>query len=216
MNVILIRHGDVIPQIIDGVSVVYDGTVPLSPRGIAQLENLGKVFAAQTVKIDGLYVSPYERAQQSANALERFAPARYRTTLEDLRDIDPYSWLHEPLADYHAIGGDIYGNPKPGRAQETLEEHNLQAYRALLTMYEDAAAHGYDTIAAITHGDRFSAMKWMIRHGFPPNTYAEMKAEFYPEKGEALGLMLDHTLRTKDNGHLWKPDEIGSRKEKYK
>lgn len=209
MNLLLIRHGEVQYPLDDqGQKLVYDGTVPLSSNGVLQLESLGRLLAKEGTVIDALFVSPYLRAQQSADAVLKGISIPHRYEVQGLRDVDPNSWIGFPLADYAQIGGDTYSNPKPGREHEPLEQVALQAHRALREMYDIAAQEGFGTIAAVSHGDRLSALIWMLTHDMPPETYAEMKAHHYPNKGAAIGFTLDSSLRAIDKGREYRVPEI--------
>lgn len=211
MNVILIRHGEVEYPINDqGQRLVYDGTVPLSSLGVAQLENLGGIFARDRVKIDGVFVSPYLRAQQSADAIQRKTTIPNRYTVLNLRDADPNSWINQTLDAYASIKGDTYNNPMPGKDHESLDQLALHAQQALEEMYEIAEQFGLETIAAVSHGDRLSALVWMLKHERVPPDYATMKEFYYPNKGEAIGFEIDEFLRASREGKVWKvSEEIG-------
>lgn len=211
MNLILIRHGEVEYPVNDqGQKLVYDGSVPLSTLGVLQLENLGKVFSRESVRIDGIFVSPYLRAQQSADAIQSRVEIPMRYTVANLRDVDPNSWIDQTLDAYGSVKGDTYGNPMPGKDHESLDQLALHAQQALDEMYEIAQQDRLETIAAVSHGDRLSALVWMLKHETLPANYGMMKEFYYPNKGEAIGFEIDDTLRAPREGKVWKvPDEIG-------
>lgn len=191
MDVLLIRHGEVQ----NDKGIVYDESIKLSPLGFQQLRDLGVELQNRNLMPDALFVSPYFRAQQSADEVLRASPHVPRFTLNDLRDVDPNSWVGQSIEDYQNIFGDVYSHPIPGLPHESLDQVGRRMHGSLLQAHRIALRNGYNRIGIVSHGDPLSSLHYMLFHGKPPLDYLKMKEKFYPRKGDAVLLNVDHELR---------------------
>ncbi len=141
-ELLLVRHG--LPR-----AGVFDPG--LSPEGIAQAERLAPWLAAEG--IDALYVSPYQRARETAAPLERLT-GMTAAVLEDLREWD--TDVSHPYTPPEQINAD---DPRSvalaeGRYEDFVPDLDWDAFRAravgaMNTMLD---AHPGQRIAAVCHG----------------------------------------------------------------
>src|SRR5512140_554251 len=83
MRILLVRHGESLGNVDPTIhATTADHAVPLSARGVDQAREAGRAVAAHYAKVLGderphvrLWVSPYKRTRQTADALMETAGA---------------------------------------------------------------------------------------------------------------------------------------------
>lgn len=94
-NIILVRHGNYVAD-----SVADPRLGPgLSPLGVAQSHLTGARLASMPVKFDALYVSPLQRARDTAAIIAGDFPGRTFTVLDDLEECTPPTRRSEATKD---------------------------------------------------------------------------------------------------------------------
>ncbi|HET7845124.1 MAG TPA: histidine phosphatase family protein [Xanthomonadales bacterium] len=84
-TIVLVRHGNYVPDP-NADPQLGPG---LSPLGVAQAHLAGARLAALPKRVDGLYVSPLQRARDSAAAMADDFPARTFEVVADLAECTP-------------------------------------------------------------------------------------------------------------------------------
>lgn len=84
-TIVLVRHGNYVPDP-NASPQLGPG---LSPLGVAQAHLAGSRLAALPKKFDGLFVSPLQRARDSAAAMAEDFPARTFDVVDDLAECTP-------------------------------------------------------------------------------------------------------------------------------
>lgn len=84
-EIVLVRHGNYAPD------ASVDETIgpPLSPIGVAQARLAGARLHGELMQPDGLYVSPMQRARDTAAAIGAEFPGRDFEVLDDLAECTP-------------------------------------------------------------------------------------------------------------------------------
>ncbi len=84
-TIVLVRHGNYLAD----ASVDEKIGPPLSVLGVAQAHLAGARLGAMPQKFDGLYVSPMQRARDTAATIEEDLAGKRFTVLDDLRECTP-------------------------------------------------------------------------------------------------------------------------------
>lgn len=84
-TIVLVRHGNYVPD----ASVPESIGPHLSPMGVAQAHLVGARLAGLPVHFDGLYVSPMERARDTAAIIATVLPGRRFEVVDDLAECTP-------------------------------------------------------------------------------------------------------------------------------
>ena len=186
MKILLIRHTEQeYPQNSEGKQLVAVRTTPLSETGIRQAHELAKRIGDMKLTPDALFGSPYVRTHQTATIIKEELQIPVLEEMEDLGEVDPNDSEGHTLEELNFIGSDVYAHPF-GPNQESLEHLVVRLRKAFGKIYETAQKRGFKTIGIVSHGDPLAAMYWAIRNEGVPESYAEMKKDYYPQKGEAL------------------------------
>jgi serine/threonine-protein phosphatase PGAM5 len=93
-TIVLVRHGNYLP---DPTADARLGP-GLSPLGIAQAHLLGARLAGLPTRFDALYVSPLQRARDTATIIAQDLPGRQFKVLDDLAECTPPSRQPEVMA----------------------------------------------------------------------------------------------------------------------
>lgn len=185
MKVLIIRHGEQLyPYDEQGRKVVSGLEAPLTDLGRTQMQELGRSLERNGLVLDAVYVSPILRAQQSAEALAEVMMISEIHVVDDLKEVSPNSAEGRTYEDLEKIGADIYANPF-SNDQETLAHLVERGRKVIEFIISDAHKRGYGSLGIEGHGDPLCALRWSMVHKDLPDSYSEMKNEFYPQKGFA-------------------------------
>lgn len=93
-EIVLVRHGNYAPD----ASVDEKIGPPLSPIGVAQARLAGARLHGELSRLDGLYVSPMQRARDTAAAIGAEFPGRAFEAVDDLAECTPPTRRAEVMA----------------------------------------------------------------------------------------------------------------------
>jgi serine/threonine-protein phosphatase PGAM5 len=93
-TIVLVRHGNYLP---DPTADARLGP-GLSPLGVAQAHLLGARLAAMPTRFDALYVSPLQRARDTAAIIAKDLPGHQFKVIDDLAECTPPSRQPEVMA----------------------------------------------------------------------------------------------------------------------
>ena len=155
MELILIRHS--ITQGNKERRFIGVTDIPLALEG----ETLARQAASSLPAVDHVYRSPLLRCRQTAALLW---PGTEETVIEELREMDfgPFEGKNheelkdDPLYQKYISGADLGRIP----VGETLEQVTGRVSRGLAPSAADAAARGFERVAAVTHGGVVMALMW--------------------------------------------------------
>lgn len=202
MKIFLIRHGEQeYPVDAQGKKLVSSPDAPLVELGKIQMRELGRQLLDEGQTLDALYTSPLLRAEQSAKILADELSIPQTHIIDGLKEVFPLSAEGKTYEELEKIGGDIYGHPF-NENQETLDHLVDRSRTAIEFILADAKKRGYESVGIVGHGDPLCALDWSIRHEGYPSSYAEMKKEFYPQKGQAHEYTIDSDLRIIGEGRI--------------
>ena len=159
MQMVLIRHGESIDDILD----CYGGAADyaLSDSGKQTAEDVAK--SLHEVAIDRIYSSPLKRAIQTAEAIDSEKRCGI-TTIANLRERNSYGVLSGCnkddckeiygylLAELNGKPGDYYSDELVLGA-EPKSEFDQRVKEALLAVANDAQEKEYHSVAVVTHGN---------------------------------------------------------------
>jgi serine/threonine-protein phosphatase PGAM5 len=94
-TIVLVRHGQYVPD----PSADPKLGPGISPLGVAQAHLLGARLAASPTRFDGLYVSPMQRARDTAATIAEDFPGRQFTVIDDLAECTPPTRRAKVMAD---------------------------------------------------------------------------------------------------------------------
>jgi len=95
-TVVLVRHGSYVPD-----PKIDDKIGPhLSPLGSAQAHLAGARLAGMPGRFDGMYVSPMQRARDTAAIIGESFPGRHFEVVDDLAECVPPTWRADVAKDY--------------------------------------------------------------------------------------------------------------------
>lgn len=201
MKIFLIRHGEQeYPHDEQGRKLASSSSAPLVELGKIQMRELGRKLADEGQTLDALYTSPLLRAEQSAEILAEGKSIPINE-IDGLKEVNPLSAEGKTYEELEEIGGDIYAHPF-SENQETLDHLVDRSRVAIEAILVDAKERGYESVGIVGHGDPLCALDWSIRHEGYPSSYAEMKKEFYPQKGEVHEYTIGPDLRIIGEGRI--------------
>lgn len=201
MKVFLIRHGEQeYPVDAQGRKLVSSPDAPLVELGRTQMRELGRKLAAEGIILDSLYTSPLPRVQQSAEILAEGKSVPIYV-IDGLKENFPNSGEGHTYDELEELEGDIYAHPF-SENQETLYHLVDRSRTAIEFILADAKKRGYELVGIVGHGDPLCALDWSIKHEDYPLSYAEMKKEFYPQKGQAHEYTIGPDLRIIGEGRI--------------
>jgi 2,3-bisphosphoglycerate-dependent phosphoglycerate mutase len=217
MRILLVRHGESLGNIDPTIHAsVADHSVPLSERGADQAREAGRRIAAHYEALFApddehrhvrLWVSPYTRTRQTADALQEHA-GKYITDRKEhillceqqfgLFDGIPNTELPERYPSEYAyyemlcrFGGKFWARLPQGESRFDVAKRIHQAFG---TFHRDAEHHGVHDIIVICHGVTLRAFVMMWCHLSPEWFEAE------PNPANAAIRLID---RGADRGYLF-------------
>jgi 2,3-bisphosphoglycerate-dependent phosphoglycerate mutase len=187
MRILLVRHGESLGNVDRVVhATTADHAVPLSDRGLEQAREAGRWLAAYLGRVGGegshvrLWVSPYLRTRQTADALQETAGAWITDRVEHvllceqqfgLFDGVPEEELAARLPREFAhydmqcrFGGKFWARMPQGESRFDVAQRIHQAFG---TFHRDAVAHGIRDLVVICHGVTLRAFVMMWCHLSP-------------------------------------------------
>ena len=93
-TIVLVRHGDYVPD----AKVDRKLGPHLAPIGVAQARLTGARLAALPTRFDAMYVSPVQRARDTAAIIAGDFPGRHFEVVDDLAECTPPTWRTEITA----------------------------------------------------------------------------------------------------------------------
>lgn len=204
MKVFLIRHGEQLyPRDEQGRKLVSRLDAPLVELGRKQLKDLGEAFVNEGETLDALYTSPILRARQSTNELADALSVADIQVVDGLKEVFPNSGEGKTYAEIEERGADIYAHPF-NEAQESLNHLVQRSKVALEFILSGTKKRGYSSVGIVGHGDPLCALKWTLKNLKFPSSYADMRKEFYPQKGVAYGYFVsdDEPFRLTGEGRI--------------
>ena len=164
----LMRHG----HVHNPTSILY-GRLPgfrLSDLGLQQAHAAGRWLAEKPIK--AVYVSPMERAQQTAAIVaqyhDRLVP---QTEARIIEVFTPYEG--QPTADLAALGWDLYsGNQPPYEVPQTVLDRVLDFFEQLVIQ------HDGESVVAVAHGD-ILVFPWLHAQGVLPEALMKDRLRDY-------------------------------------
>lgn len=196
-NLILIRHGHVEPKFENGVHVTYGPDGQLSELGHRQARQMARSLRAEGIVPDMLMVSPFKRAQQTAEPITSefdLTPI----TVNDIQDVYCPGWWGVPNEDLRKVKGNIYSAAPRSEDQETFEDVFERAKNVLNFVLE---GRDNQIIALVSHGDIIGAMNWILTREGLPVDYDELVTHKYLDRGQAIIHKLND-MRAEDEGRL--------------
>jgi broad specificity phosphatase PhoE len=217
MRILLVRHGESLGNVDPSIHAsTADHAVPLSDRGREQAREAGRQIAAHyTSQFDAsddhrhirLWVSPYLRTRQTADAIEQTA-GRYITDRKEhillceqqfgLFDGIPDEELPERYPREFAyydmqcqFGGKFWARLPQGESRFDVAKRIHQAFG---TFHRDSEQHGVHDIIVICHGVTLRAFVMMWCHLSPEWFEAE------PNPGNCAIRVID---RGADRGYVF-------------
>ncbi|MEO6967367.1 MAG: histidine phosphatase family protein [Rhodanobacteraceae bacterium] len=94
-TIVLVRHGYYVPD----VNADPKLGPHLAPLGVAQAQLVGARLADLPTRFDDLYVSPVQRARDTAVIISEDFPARHFEVIDDLAECTPPTWRAEIMAE---------------------------------------------------------------------------------------------------------------------
>lgn len=188
MRVLLVRHGESLGNVDPMVhATTADHAVPLSPRGLEQAREAGRQVAAYYERTLGearphvrLWVSPYKRTRQTADALTETAGAWITDRVEHILLCEQQFGLFDgvPEADLPArfpaefgyydmqckFGGKFWARMPQGESRFDVAKRIHQAFG---TFIRDKQEKGIEEIVVICHGVTLRAFVMMWAHLSP-------------------------------------------------
>ena len=152
MRFILVRHGET-PWNVTGQ---YQGQadIPLSERGRAQAEALGKRF--ETIHVDEIFASPLQRAYDTARPISE-ATGRPIHVVDALKELDFGQWDGHTKEENAELYGEAFTNYRiepfhyPMSGEGTLNKAKLRVGAAIEEIKE-TYRHTDKTIVVVAHG----------------------------------------------------------------
>jgi broad specificity phosphatase PhoE len=188
VRILLVRHGESLGNVDPTIhATTADHAIPLSERGIDQAEQAGRAIAAHYAATLGeerphvrLWVSPYRRTRQTADAIASAAGGWITDRVEHillceqqfgLFDGVPEDQLPKRFPAEHAyydmqcrFGGKFWARMPQGESRFDVAKRIHQAFG---TFHRDAIEHGIQELVVICHGVTMRAFVMMWCHLSP-------------------------------------------------
>lgn len=159
MNIILLRHGESVDDILDcyGGAADYD----LSDAGFQTAREVAEKLASE--KLDAIYSSPFKRAMQTAQSVKekQNCDILIASKLYERNSYGVFSAVNKDeckkiygylLKDMVGKVGDYYSEELVLGA-EPIPDFDTRVKEGLLWVVEDAMKKGFEKIAVVTHGN---------------------------------------------------------------
>lgn len=185
MHLFLIRHGETLPNLRREFQGIGDFT--LTEKGISQAQSIASFFS--NIEIDSLYVSPMERAMQSANPLAE-AKALSPITIPAFHEVDCGRWEGVSFFKVLEREGELLrqwltDGETPAPEGESLGDV-YRRIQAPLHEIVDRHRHSSDNVAIVAHGAVNRAVICQLL-GVPPD-----RAFCFEQENACInGLVLD-------------------------
>lgn len=188
MRILLVRHGESLGNVDPSIhATTADHAVPLSQRGVDQAREAGRQIHAFYQRELGderphvrLWVSPYKRTRQTADAVQETAGPWITDRVEHILLCEQQFGLFDGVAEaelptrfplehaYYAMqcrfGGKFWARMPQGESRFDVAKRIHQAFG---TFHRDAAEHGIREIIVICHGVTLRAFVMMWCHLSP-------------------------------------------------
>jgi len=188
VRILLVRHGESLGNVDPTIhATTADHAIPLSDRGIDQARAAGRAVAEHYQKLLGddrphirLWVSPYRRTRQTADALLETAGGWITDRVEHILLCEQQFGLFDGVPDAelsrrfpaeHAyydmqcrFGGKFWARMPQGESRFDVAKRIHQAFG---TFHRDALEHGIREIVVICHGVTLRAFVMMWCHLSP-------------------------------------------------
>ena len=195
MRILLVRHGESMGNVDPSIhATTADHAVPLSPLGIEQAREAGTRLAAHFTAELGtpnrhirLWVSPYKRTRQTADALAETAGAWITDRVEHILLCEQQFGLFDGVPEcdlpkrfpnesaYYDLqcrfNGKFWARMPMGESRFDVAKRIHQAFG---TFHRDAADHGIHDLIVICHGVTLRAFVMMWCHLSPEWFEAEV------------------------------------------
>ena len=173
MRILLVRHGESLGNVDAAVhATTADHAVPLSPRGVDQAREAGRAVAAYYTRVLGderphirLWVSPYKRTRQTADALLETAGPWISDRVEHILLCEQQFGLFDGVPEaelptrfpaefgYYDMqcrfGGKFWARMPQGESRFDVAKRIHQAFER---SHRDAIEHGIQELVVICHG----------------------------------------------------------------
>ena len=188
MRILLVRHGESLGNVDPSIHAhTADHAIPLSASGVEQARAAGKAIADHYAQILGderphvrLWVSPYKRTRQTADAIGeaagRWITDRYEHILLCEQQFGLFDGVHEEELPkrfpaefgYYDMqcrfGGKFWARMPQGESRFDVAKRIHQAFG---TFHRDALEHGIHELVVICHGITLRAFVMMWCHLSP-------------------------------------------------
>jgi 2,3-bisphosphoglycerate-dependent phosphoglycerate mutase len=188
MRIVLIRHGESLGNVDASIhATTPDHAVPLSDRGHAQARDAGgrlRAFLDEQLGDDQppvrLWVSPYRRTRETADAVMEAAGGRITDRVEHILLCEQQFGLFDGVAEdelprrfpnefsYYDMqcrfGGKFWARMPQGESRFDVAKRIHQAFG---TFHRDAVEHGIHDLVVICHGVTLRAFVMMWCHLSP-------------------------------------------------
>ncbi|MEO8699791.1 MAG: phosphoglycerate mutase family protein [Kofleriaceae bacterium] len=216
MRILLVRHGESLGNVDPRVhTTVADHSVPLSEQGAEQAREAGRYIAAHFDEVFDagehrhvrLWVSPYTRTRQTADAIQETAGKYITDRKEHILLCEQQFGLFDGITDtelperfpsefaYYDMlcrfGGKFWARMPQGESRFDVAKRIHQAFG---TFHRDAEHHGVHDIIVICHGVTLRAFVMMWCHLSPEWFEAERNP------GNAAVRLIDQGM---DRGYLF-------------
>jgi 2,3-bisphosphoglycerate-dependent phosphoglycerate mutase len=178
VRILLVRHGESLGNVDPTIhATTADHAVPLSDRGREQAREVGRRIAAHLAEHDRrvrLWVSPYTRTRQTADAIEETCAPFITDRKEHILLCEQQFGLFDGIPDHELpmrfpqefayydmqckFGGKFWARLPQGESRFDVAKRIHQAFG---TFHRDAEAHGIRDIIVICHGVTLRAFVMM-------------------------------------------------------
>jgi broad specificity phosphatase PhoE len=188
VRILLVRHGESLGNVDPSVHAhTADHAIPLSSRGVEQAHEAGRAIHDHYAQLLGddrphvrLWVSPYKRTRQTADAIAETAGAWLTDRREHILLCEQQFGLFDGVAEHDLptrfpaefsyydmqcrFGGKFWARMPQGESRFDVAKRIHQAFG---TFHRDAIEHGVRELVVICHGVTLRAFVMMWCHLSP-------------------------------------------------